>query len=205
MISHFKKLGYEPIVGDSFTEDTPVFIRFIKDGNIDIKPICELINEDKIEIDALGREYDYSHKPYQVLCRSGWVIPSYIYRHKTNKEICEVSDGDMKVEVTEDHSLFDTNKSKIKPSEISNETELEYFNNDTVFNEPKWLTSDARNPLFYAKKLANGKIDRVPSWFLNHTKEGKEFYNAFMENYRNDIEYSKTCLAGLQFLKRMQK
>lgn len=205
MISHFKKLGYEPIVGDSFTEDTPVFIRFVKDGEIDIKPICELINEDKIEIDALGREYDYSRKPYQVLCRSGWVSPSYIYRHKTDKDIYEVEDGDMKIEVTEDHSLFDNSKSKIKPSKINNETCLEYFNNDTVFNEPESLTSDARNPLFYAKELADGKIDRVPSWFLNRPREGKKFYNAFMKYCHENMQYSKTCLAGLQFLKRMQK
>ena len=60
MISHFSKLGYEPIVGDSFTGDTPIFIKYKDSGLIDIKPIEELINEKEIKIDALGREYDYS-------------------------------------------------------------------------------------------------------------------------------------------------
>jgi hypothetical protein len=204
MISHFTNLGYEPIVGDSFTADTPVFVRYVKTGEIDIRPICELIDEDKIEVDALGREYDYSDKPFQVLCRSGWVSPEYIYRHKTDKEIFEVCDGDTKIEVTEDHSLFNTNQEKIKPSEITEETKLEYFTDDEVFSGAKLLTLDDRFPEFYAKQLANGEIDRVPMWFLNRPSRGKKFYDIFMQNQRDDIQYSKTCLAGLQFLRSLK-
>lgn len=44
MISHFKKIGYEPIVGDSFTSDTPLFLKY-DNGIIDIKPISCLIDE----------------------------------------------------------------------------------------------------------------------------------------------------------------
>lgn len=201
MISHFKKLGYEPIVGDSFAEDTPVFIRYIKTGMIDIIPICELISEEHIETDALGREYDYSEKPYQVLCRSGWVIPSYIYRHKTNKDIYEVTDDEMRVEVTEDHSLFDSEMNKIKPSEINSSTELEYYNGNISNLKDKevsdeWIV-DA------AKRLADNDIDRIPLYVLNGAKYNAQmFYEAFMEFQRDDIQYSKTCLAGLQYLKK---
>ena len=201
MIKHFHDLGYEPIVGDSFTEDTPLFIRYIKTGEIDIKPICELIDEDKIEIDALGREYDYSKKPFLILCRSGWVEPQYIYRHKTNKDIYEVSDGDMTVEVTEDHSLFNSNKEKINPVEITDKTELEYYTND-ISNYEASLTCDDRNTEYYALKLANGEIDRVPKWFLNRKEKACELYKIFMENHREDIKYSKTCLAGLLYIKK---
>ena len=45
MISHFHDLGYQPIVGDSFTPDTPLFVKYDENGAIDIKPIEELINE----------------------------------------------------------------------------------------------------------------------------------------------------------------
>ena len=76
MIYMFNKWGYKPIVGDSFTGDTPLFIKYKDTGYIDIKPIDELIDEDKINIDELGREYDYSTKPYYVLCRSGWMEQS---------------------------------------------------------------------------------------------------------------------------------
>ena len=204
MISHFKNLGYEPIVGDSFTEDTPVFIRHIKTGFIDIVPICELINEKYIETDALGREYDYSEKPYQVLCRSGWITPSYIYRHKTNKDIYEITDGEMRAEVTEDHSLFDTEKNKIKPSEINDNTKLEYYSGNINNLKDKEVRDEWIGDA--AKRLADGEIDRVPLYVLNGAKYNAQcFYEAFMEFQRDDIHYSKTCIAGLQYLKRMLK
>ena len=85
------------------------------------------MNEEYINKDVLGREYDYSKKNYEVLCRSGWVEPSYIYRHKTDKPIYRVENENMAVDVTEDHSLFNSKQEKIKPSEISEKTELEYF------------------------------------------------------------------------------
>ncbi len=205
MISHFTKLGYEPIVGDSFTPDTPMFIKYKDSGLIDIKPIEELINEKEIKIDALGREYDYSKKDYYVLCRSGWVEPSYIYRHKTEKDIYEITDGEMKVEVTEDHSLFNSKQEKIKPSEITNKTELEYYTEEVrPDGYTRYFATQAPQAKQMAMDLANGKIDRVPMKVLNYQEVyQKIFYDTFIENYKNDIKYSKTCLAGLQYIRKM--
>lgn len=201
MISHFTKLGYQPIVGDSFTPDTPVFIRYNDDEMIDIKPISELIDESKIEVDTLGREYDYSKKNYKVLCRSGWVEPQYIYRHKTDKDIYEVSDSDMKIEVTEDHSLFDISKNKLNPKNITENTELEYYTDEVKGRGVCLLDGDYTRRM--AINLANGVLSKIPSPFLNTTYYQMQlFYDTFMQNYRNDIEYSKTCIAGLQYLKK---
>jgi len=203
MIYWFTKLGYQPIVGDSFTEDTPLFIKYKETGLIDIVPICELIDESQISVDELGREYDYGEKPYYVLCRSGWVEPSYIYRHKTDKDIYEVSDGEMLVEVTEDHSLFDSNKEKIKPSEITDNTELEYYNGKIDFPNTRYLASQGKYIHESAIALAKGEIDRVPQKVLNYSEPYKKlFYETFMENYDETVKFSKTCLAGLQFLKK---
>lgn len=204
MISHFAKLGYEPIVGDSFTPDTPVFIKYNNNGWIDIKPISELINEDEIKVDELGREYDYSKKDYKVLCRSGWVEPSYIYRHKTDKDIYEVTDGDARIEVTEDHSLFNSKQEKIKPSKISSNTELEYYQAEVSASANKKETG--KNAYRAGKNMAEGCFDRVPSRFLNATQKTMEkFYRGFIENYRDDIQYTKICLAGLQYIKKQIK
>lgn len=134
MISHFVGLGYKPIVGDSFTGDTPLLIKYNDTNFVDIKTISELISENDVKVDLLGREYDYSKKNYKVLCRSGWVEPNYIYRHKTTKPIYKVTDGDMSIEVTEDHSLFDDTKNEIKPSEIKQETKLEYFDTTSFYD-----------------------------------------------------------------------
>ena len=205
MIYYFNSHGYKPIVGDSFTPDTPLFIKYKDSGLIDIKPIEELIDVSSINIDALGREYDYSKKDYYVLCRSGWVEPSYIYRHKTDKDIYEITEGDTSIEVTEDHSLFNDKQEKIKPSEIDENTKLEYYrekilpdcNLDCIKTIAKSL----------GKQVAeNDTFDRVPIGILNSNKSTmKAFYYSFMKNYREDIEYSKTCLAGLQYIKRMKE
>lgn len=199
LISHFKSLGYEPIVGDSFTGDTPLFIKYDIDGDIDIKPIEELIGE--TETDALGREYDTSEKPYKVLCRSGWVKPSYIYRHKTNKPLYKISEGDMSVTVTEDHSLFNNKQQKIKPSEITKNTKLEYYNNDIDNSQKKyrWLTEQRARIM--AKLLKDGTTDRVSIALLNtdNIKVVRTFLDEWGETPLDT--FTKTCQAGIIFLK----
>lgn len=202
MIHHFNNLGYKPIVGDSFTPDTPLFIRWKDSGLIDIVPVETLINPFAIKIDALGREYDYSKKPIEVLCRSGWVSPEYIYRHKCDKPIYEVSDGDMRVEVTEDHSLFNSDKVKIKPSEINESTKLEYYEGEIKgLNQKRFPYDDWKQIGIDVANNPEGKINCV---VFNTTKENmKIFYDSFMENYKEGVAYSKTIVAGLQYVKKM--
>lgn len=202
MIHHFNNLGYKPIVGDSFTPDTPLFVRWKGSGLIDILPVESLINPFAIKVDELGREYDYSEKPFEVLCRSGWMSPEYIYRHKCDKPIYEVSDGDMRVEVTEDHSLFNSDKVKIRPSEINESTKLEYYEKEIKgLNMNRFPYDDWKQLGIDAANHPEGKINCV---VFNTTKENmKIFYNSFMENYKEGVTYSKTILAGLQYVKKI--
>lgn len=200
-----KDYNYSPIVGDSVTGDTPLFIRWKKYNCIDIKPISEIINETQVQIDSLGREYDYSEKPYEVLCRSGWVDVDYVYRHKTNKKIYRITlDDGSYVDQTEDHTVFDENQNKLKPSEIQENTKLELSKH--ILESNLELTKSAFTPQMIdiaAKALAFGKYDRVHIWALNLPKDKmKQYYSTFMNNYKDDVEYSKTCLAGLKYLKR---
>ena len=199
MIYHFKTLGYNPIVGDSFTADTPLFIKYDDSGLIDIKPICELIG--KTETDALGREYDTSKKPFKVLCRSGWMRPNYIYRHKTNKPLYEVSEDNMSVTVTEDHSLFNDKQEKIKPSEINGQTKLEYYSKPIDTNRDfRWLTKQRARIM--AKKILDGTVDRVSVALLN--TDDISCIEAFLDEFKYMPlgTFSKTCQAGIMFLKR---
>lgn len=202
MISYFNNLGYKPVVGDSFTGDTPLYIKYDESGMIDIVPISKLIDEKSVEKDVLGREYDYSKKPYKVLCRSGWVEPSYIYRHKTDKKIYRVTDDDrgMMIDVTEDHSLFDESQNKVSPKEIDNQTKLEYYNEEINGNSSIKWNDDLVERL--AINMAKGIIDKVPMEILNANKKVmKLFYNTFMANYKDSVNYNKTCLAGLGYVK----
>ena len=205
MISHFNKLGYTPIVGDSFTGDTPLFIKYKKDydfkkvGWIDIKPVSEIFDEDSSEIDGLGREYDYSEKPYWVLCRSGWCDCKYVYRHGTDKEIYRVTDSNTGavVDVTEDHSLYNDKQQEIKPSEINENTKLEYFTG-------KFDDGTEKVEQYYldliTKEVAYGLEDRFPTYFMNlEPSYYREILDIWEENRRDSIEYSKTVQAQIQF------
>ena len=193
MISHFKNIGYEPIVGDSFTSDTPLLIKY--DNNlIDIKPISWLIDEENVKTDLFGREYDYSRKNYKVLCRSGWVRPSYIYRHKTTKDIYEVEDSDnVRVDVTEDHSLFNDKKEKIKPSTISDDTKLEYYNGSLLGER---VVKCSEKVMKYIASLVNkDQIEKTPSIFLNLSKEDSEkFINMIDWNVKHKSKALQACL-----------
>lgn len=190
MISHFVGLGYKPIVGDSFTGDTPLFVKYNDSNLIDIKTIAEMIDEDSVEVDVLGREYDYSKKNYKVLCRSGWCEPSYIYRHKTSKPIYTVSEGEMSIDVTEDHSLFTEDKKEIKPSEIKQNTRLEYHNGKSIYSDFNTLTQKEYD---YVSKTYGGTVA-----IMNADKLTKKIW---FNLHKNDNFKTKKDLAVFQFIK----
>lgn len=200
MIGWFTKLGYKPLVGDSFTGDTPLFIKENETGYINIKAISELINEEELNKDVLGREYDYSKKNYKVLCRSGWIEPSYIYRHKTDKAIYHIQDDKMTVDVTEDHSLFDSKQNKIKPSEINEDTKLEYYENDIHTNI---FHSDDDEFIKGFAERTNPML-RIPQMILNADKQTRSKYlyylNELLTECKDEITCSKTFLAGYNFI-----
>ena len=225
MISYFSTLNqrynlndddynYTAIVGDSVTGDTPLFIRYKYSGMIDIKPISEIVDESSISTDQLGREYDYSEKPYQVLCRSGWRDVEYVYRHKTNKKIYRVKDGDTYVDVTEDHSLFDEGKNEIKPREIKEDTKLEVYEGE-IFEKKEEKTEYSKSfsseveTVLRVEEVVDGilkrKIDRIPVDILNGDFETIAYFMLIMNMYGfkpNLKKYTKTLVAGYFLLKK---
>lgn len=204
MISHFTNIGYTPIVGDSFTGDTPLYVRYKEGkytGHVDIKMISELINENEIQVDALGREYDYAKKPYDVLCRSGWVEPQYIYRHKTNKPIYRVENNGGSIDVTEDHSLFNDKREKIKPSEITKETKLEIYSKDIHTN----LYGINDHILSNLAKVTAKFREYMPIEVINGTKDTRR---RFVEMLDRELgcevtidNFPKKFVAGYRFIR----
>lgn len=204
-----KSYDYKPIVGDSVTGDTPLFIKYnggVYNGKIDIKPISEMIYENCVEKDSFGREYDYSIKPYQVLCRSGWCDIKYVYRHETNKTIYRVENNDLCVDVTEDHSLFNENKKEIKPIEIKDDTKFEMNTND-IYNDFNNISynNDTEKVDFniLARMFKIKSIDRVPLIHLNGTIEvKKQFLDIVGDRITLENGYSKTAVAGVNYIKK---
>ena len=152
-------------------------------------------------VDSLGREY-FIPSGYQVYCRSGWVDVSYIYRHKTDKDIYKITDDatGINVEVTEDHSLFNINKEKIKPSTIEENTLLEY--RDYPEMDENFTFKDESIIDALAQDIALGKQDWIPGVILSSNKAQMcRFYLEFMKHAHKDINYSKTVRAGLNYIK----
>lgn len=205
MISHFTNIGYTPIVGDSFTSDTPLFIKYDSNGLIDIKPIGEMIDENKIKVDSINREYDYSEKGYKVLCRSGWVKPEYIYRHKTDKDIYEVKDGNAVINVTEDHSLFNNDKIKIKPSEINDNTRLEYYDKKINIDSMSNNQLTIKEITIISSLIKKNTIDRIPIQLLNEKNINNIIYFMKIIDGVDFEKKSKTFKAGILFLKNRIK
>ena len=109
----------------------------------------------------------------------------------------------MSVTVTEDHSLFTDKQEKIKPSEISNETKLEYYADKIETSTRGFLyLKDKQRVKIMAKTLKSGVIDRVPIQLLNtrNIDAIKVFLNE-LEGW-DYSKTSKTCRAGIQFLKK---
>ena len=199
MISHFTNIGYEPIVGDSFTGDTPLFVKD-KNNDIDIVPVEKLINESKIKVDKFNREYDTSKKDIKILCRNGWVEPSYIYRHKTTKDIYQIVDNNVLVDVTEDHSLFNEKQEKITPININNETKLEHYKGNNFISNKYTLSKRQINmsALFAAGDLPHAIITKN---ILNSTISCKKEFIQKFEKYKNpNKKYSKQIIASLLYI-----
>lgn len=117
MVKHFyEKYGFRPLVGDSVTHDTPIYIKWKDSNKLDILPISDIFNEDSEVLDEESLR-DLEIKPYEVLTVNGWKEINYVYRHETNKKIHRISTKDKLVCVTEDHSLFQNGK-QIKPKNL---------------------------------------------------------------------------------------
>lgn len=204
MIYYLKSIGYVPIVGDSVTPDTPLFIKYNTSGLIDIKPISEIFNDTQKNVDELGREYDYSSKEYKVLCRTGWSDVNYVYRHGTNKGIYRVKKDNTFIDVTQDHSLFDCNQNEIKPTDINDDTVLEENKNDIYTSFNKGVSGYGKHKhVSMANMLLKKTLDRVPHIVLNDCVEYKKiFLDTVGDKITIENGYSKTAVAGINFLKK---
>ena len=108
---------------DSVTYDTPCLVKNVKNGFIDIKPICELNNEIWIK-NFNDKEYS-SCDDYLVWSDKGWTKIISVMKHKINKPIHRVLTHTGCVDVTEDHSLLNKNGESITVKDcIVKETEL---------------------------------------------------------------------------------
>lgn len=124
---YVESLDHKVYYGDSVTGNTPIIVRFNK-KEIKIMKIKYLCWNDSYIWKYGEKEYIIPHlnlfKLIEVYTENGWTKIKKMIRHKTNKKLYRVSTLNSLVEVTEDHSLLNTNKEKITPNECNKNTKL---------------------------------------------------------------------------------
>ncbi len=119
------QLRMKTYYGDSVVGDTPIMIKRIRDGveTKELLPIEEL--DHCYELYNGGKEcIDYSNENVYVMTEDGYSKIVKVIRHRTNKKLYRVTTHIGSVIVTEDHSLLDAKKQKIKPQDCKEGTEL---------------------------------------------------------------------------------
>lgn len=112
------------VYGDSVTGDTPLLVKNIRTGEVDIVPIQNLNDGEwssyskfKLGILGLSSKEQSTYDGY-IWSRSGWTKIKRVIRHKTNKRIFQVKTDTAIIKVTEDHSLIDEFGKYVKPEDV---------------------------------------------------------------------------------------
>ena len=164
MMIHFKRdIVDEPaelIYGDSVTHDTPCLLLNVETGARFIDTIDNLIHG-KWEIRSDGKQVGVVSHDIRVWTEKGWTAIRQIIRHRVNKRIYRVLTHTGVVDVTEDHSLLDTNANKISAVECAV--------NDTLLLHayPPFEDKHCRKDLDeYVRCDTQGKLGAATSYYL---------------------------------------
>lgn len=165
-----QKFGATTVYGDSILGDEPLLLKDVN-NQIVIKSIKECTDDiwepyHGFKINQSNRkEKQQALTKYKVWTAEGWSKIKRVIRHKTNKRIYQVNTYNGCIHVTEDHSLLDENKNKIKPSECNEKTKLlhgfpsEFSTtpSETIINSPYQTRKDYFTR-YYKKYNIDGEI-----------------------------------------------
>jgi len=194
--------GAKVVYGDSIVGDTPLLLRN-NNKEIEIQTIETLCSKwisysEFKPFDTNRSEKQQSFTNYEVWCAEGWSKIKRVIRHKTNKKIYRVNTHCGVVDVTEDHSLLNSNSEIIKPSDcIINKTELlqsypittyplesygTYMSHEDLQGAPiessgKMTKSHFSNRILKDNNIQNYQINENKIYTTSNKKTAAEIYN----------------------------
>ena len=123
---------------NSVTKDTPIIIK--ENENTKILRIDEIADDEDWYVDnnvvtSWGYREFADCNNIQILTSNGWQNIKKLVRHKTEKDIHRIRTKHGIVDLTEDHSLINTNREIIKPCYLEIGEEL--LHNYMEFSEPQ--------------------------------------------------------------------
>ncbi len=203
--------GSKCVYGDSVTGDTPILIRY-PNGKISIR-IIETLNdewksyEEFKPFDTNRKEKQQTSVDLECWADNGWAKIKRVIRHKTKKKIYRVNTHCGVIDVTEDHSLMNSKKEKIKPKDcIVGETELFHSYPKFDIQEPLHLneiveiideydnyerTIEEKEAFIFGLFFADGSCGKY------NTKSGIKYSWAINKANRKLIEMAKKYLIEL--------
>jgi DNA polymerase elongation subunit (family B) len=200
--------GWDVKYGDSVTADTPILVRF-PDKCIAYRSIDELSNGKwniKIYKNPNGsKTIKYESQPFvaglEVWSDNGWTKIQNIIRHYVGKRIFRVLTHTGCVDVTEDHSLLNSEGVKVKPGELSIGYPLMHANLPLPDPEnPLWNTIPKKLAWIYGFFYAEGHaeiIQNVADWQIvnkdiNLLNKAQKILTKYEPNYIWYIDNSAT-------------
>ena len=212
---YVERLGHKVYYGDSVTGDTPILIRingkylklitieeYLKDYKYDMyNDRKEIINIENLDIES-----------QEIYTEKGWTPIKKLIRHYTTKKLFRITTDIGSIIVTEDHSLLNENKEKIRPEDCkigtkllhwkdldltdynTNNTNLSYkyiFNSDILYYSKSQL--DVQNKYLELKKnKKNIKINIIDDIYILEEISDKYIINnsiKYIEEIYNKGDY----------------
>jgi hypothetical protein len=199
-------LNIQVVYGDSVTGDTPLLLK--KDNQIYIETIESIFDESKkIEYPGfkmfdktIRLEKEYSTTDYQIWTDIGWVNIKKVIRHKCDKKIYRVLTHTGCIDVTEDHSLLNSNLEAVKPGEIKIGDSLSHtFPKD--FIENKETIVKMKKNITKTKVCNTCKIEKsIEEYYKqNTTKDGLNGRCRDCDYYKNSTHPLRNIINNFKF------
>ena len=191
-----KNYQAEVIYGDSVMPYTPLTYKTAHQIYVATFETIEAqwIPYNEFKADEVGRYNKEQFLPndIQVWTHKGWAKVKRIIRHKTLKKIYRVQTSLGIVDVTEDHSLLDSNADIIKPSEcvvgqelLHSKPKIDYYNQ----------VSDAQQAYVYGQFVANG---------FYHKQDTEYGVMYTWEIVNNSFEVLNKCKTYLESIEKIE-
>ena len=175
------KYNAKIVYGDSVTADTPILCKL--HNKIFYQPINQLPCYGYYKFDE--KEYSLPVEGLEVWSDDGFTKINKIIRHKTNKKIYKVITHSGVVNVTEDHSLLDQYKNKIKPIDINQNTILLHHNLPKITKYNTLIKSNLNEMINNIDNVTNIEL---AEYFLCVYDQG--LYIDIQINNRHHYEYT---------------
>lgn len=203
---NYSHYGAECIYGDSVLGSTVLVLRDPKTNWISIKTIEQLsigtnsYSYDNFKLDGTLRSHkSYTLTNYQIWTDVGWSNIKRVIKHKTNKKIFRVVNNNGWCDVTEDHSLLDSQLNPIKPEQINGDTVLA----NTFINEFNKDKTNISSSLAYKMgykcildPVINGSI-------INSPKNIRaSFYKGYLKNCNIKQVKSQVWWQGIYYIQK---